>query len=342
MNAVFYVLKRFVNYVTREKIHRIFFIVLFIVFAGSIAFAHVEKGMNLIEALWWAVVTVTTVGYGDITPSTLAGKIIGVAIMVLGIGLVGILTASLAGFFIEEREMGRKGVRAVEEKGHFLICGWNYRGYGIREELRADAKSSEKPIVLIADMDESPVSDDPLFFFIRGEVNSETLEKAKASSADTAIILADEQLEPYARDAKSILTTLTIKSLYPNLYTCVELADDANIEHCKRAMADEIIVVGELSTNLLVQAALDHGVTELISELVSNRYGNELYMIKIPDELVGKKFIELLEYLKKEYDILCVGVKKQEDGRFISNPPNEYVVKKGDRLVVIASSRPEL
>ncbi len=342
MNAVLYVIKRFITYVTKEKIHRIFFVALLIVILGSIAFAHVEKDMGFIQALWWAVVTVTTVGYGDITPSTLAGKIIGMVVMIFGIGLVGILTASLAGFFIEERELGRKGARAVDQSGHFLICGWNYRGQKIYEELRADVKSAEKPVVLIADLDESPVHDDPLFYFIKGEVNAETLAKARADKADTAIILSDERLEPYARDAKSILTTLTIKSIYPQLYLCVELSDDSNVEHCRRARADEIVVVGELSTNLLVQAALDHGVTELISELVSNRYGNELYMIGVPDEVKGKSFLEVLENLKKKHNILCVGVKEHKNGNFISNPPGDYIVKADDRLVVIASSRPSL
>jgi voltage-gated potassium channel len=59
---------------------------------------------SLPDGLWWAVTTVTTVGYGDMYPRTAAGRGVGVILMLLGISLFGILTANLAAFFVEERE----------------------------------------------------------------------------------------------------------------------------------------------------------------------------------------------------------------------------------------------
>jgi voltage-gated potassium channel len=56
---------------------------------------------NFADALWWAFVTITTVGYGDISPVTGEGRIIAVFLMVLGITLFGVLTAGLAAFFVE-------------------------------------------------------------------------------------------------------------------------------------------------------------------------------------------------------------------------------------------------
>ncbi|MFC1815131.1 hypothetical protein ACFL0M_04135 [Thermodesulfobacteriota bacterium] len=64
-----------------------------------------------------------------------------------------------------------------------------------------------------------------------------------------------------------------------------------NVEHCQRAKSDEIIVVGELSTNLLVQAALEHGITRMISELVCTRYGSDLYKISVPESMRGRHFL---------------------------------------------------
>lgn len=58
---------------------------------------------NFGDALWWAVVTITTVGYGDKVPTSGAGEFVAVALMLTGIGLVGFLTATVASFFVQEQ-----------------------------------------------------------------------------------------------------------------------------------------------------------------------------------------------------------------------------------------------
>ena len=178
--------------------------------------------------------------------------------------------------------------------------------------------------------------------FIRGKVQPKVLEKANLKEAQTVILLSDDDLDTHVRDAKTILDTLTIKSLYPEVYVCVELIESKNIEHCQMAKADEIIVVGELSTNLLVQAALDHGITHVITELVSNRYGNELYKIGPLSSLVGLTFFEVMCELKKNHGILCLAVENRENHKLIANPDAGYRLGPEDELVVIAMSRPQL
>jgi len=64
-----------------------------------------------IDGIWWAVVTATTVGYGDVFPVTPEGRAIGVAVMVLGIALLSVVTASVAAFFVESDDAGLQDVR---------------------------------------------------------------------------------------------------------------------------------------------------------------------------------------------------------------------------------------
>ena len=64
---------------------------------------------NFVDALWWAIETMTTVGYGDIVPVTTAGRAIGVYLMVVGIALFGVLTASVAAYFVGETEEAAQG-----------------------------------------------------------------------------------------------------------------------------------------------------------------------------------------------------------------------------------------
>ncbi|MBA4358451.1 MAG: metal transporter, partial [Desulfovibrio sp.] len=73
------------------------------------------------EALWWSVVTMTTVGYGDIVPATTSGKVIGILVMASGIGLVSTLTGNLASLLVERQAKKRKGLLEVKISGHVII-----------------------------------------------------------------------------------------------------------------------------------------------------------------------------------------------------------------------------
>ncbi|MFQ5542879.1 MAG: potassium channel family protein [Nitrospiria bacterium] len=323
----------------QNKIARLTLLTIFILFFGAVGLSYFENIPSLVDAIWWSFVTITTVGYGDVTPTTLGGRITGVIVMVFGIGILGMFTATVASIFVEGKLSEGKGKKGVKVKGHFLICGWNYKVAEIVEEMRADRKAKDKSIVLIADLAEKPL-DDPYTFFISGEVNVETLKKANLSEASAVLITSDDQLDSYARDAKVVFNTLTIRTVREDIYICAEISDAKNMKHCKMAGANEIIVIGELSSNLLVQAALDHGITQIISELVSNRFGNGLYKIKPPEHLVGKTFIEVLSILKDEKNAIPVAIASNGSDRLLSNPPREYTIQSDDVLVIISEGRP--
>lgn len=97
--------KRFLH--TNGLIYILFFTLIIILF-GAVGIYFTEKNItvdSLPDAVWWSFVTATTVGYGDISPSTAIGRIIAVILMLAGIGAIGMLTGTIATYFISKRTM---------------------------------------------------------------------------------------------------------------------------------------------------------------------------------------------------------------------------------------------
>ncbi len=224
---------------------------------------------------------------------------------------------------------------------HIIVCEWNSRSQRVLSELRLDPETTQTPIVLIAELDQKPVDDDELFF-VNGAVNDDTLTRANLIDAQTVIILGDDRLEPNARDAKVVLATLTVESMNSNVYTIVELVSDANARHCQRAHANEIIVGNDLSSGLVARAALDHGVTRMVSQLLSTSYGDEIYKIPVPTDMVGRAFLDALTRMKEQHNCIVIAVEHSGGGDLSSNPPADFKLERGDYLIVIAAERPQI
>jgi voltage-gated potassium channel len=91
---------------SRRKFHYVVLVAFATVLLGAIGIYVVEDGVNPAihtfgDALWWGMVTVTTVGYGDVSPVTLEGRLIAIVLMLTGIGVIGVFTATVASFFVE-------------------------------------------------------------------------------------------------------------------------------------------------------------------------------------------------------------------------------------------------
>ncbi len=332
-------LKKIVTVLKRENLLTLLLFIVFIVFISSLAITYFEPDISFVSGIWWSIVTLTTVGYGDISPSSAGGRTVAAIIMFFGIGLLGMLSANLATIMISNRIRENKGMGTTDLTEHVILCEWNHRSRSVLKEIRADIKTKKTPVVLIADIAEKP-TDDPLLFFINGPANEETLEKANLKEAATVVVLGDDSIDPTSRDAKVVLTTLTIETINPDAYTVVEIVDKVNEQHCQRANADEIIVGSELSSHLLATAAMDHGMSTIVSELISSRYGNDLFSIPSPKNYIGKKFMDVLIGMKKEHQATVLGIQKGKGGEVMTNPAQDYLLTEGDLLVLMAKKRP--
>ena len=331
-------LRRLIRFMHQEHIFQLLMLITVIVLISGFGLTLFEPGMSLINGIWWSIVTLTTVGYGDISPVTTGGRAIAIIIMFFGIGLLGMLSANLASLLITRRIKENKGMCGADVVDHIIVCEWNHRARAVIKELRADPHTSGSPLVLIADIEEKPLDDDNLVF-IKGSVSEETLTRANIDKAKSVVVLGDDRLEAGNRDAKVVLATLTIESMNSSVYTVVELVDKANEQYCKRAHADEIIIGSELSSHLIASASIDHGISRIISELLSTRYGNEIFSMKAPPSLHGLDCLQAMITLKKEHDAILLGIQKGRGGEFITNPGAGLTISADDYLVVISRDR---
>lgn len=326
-------IERLVRFLRRENLHRVFVSLFGLTVLAALALWLLEPGTPLRDWIWWSVVTVTTVGYGDVAPSSTGGRLIGVVLMLFGIGVLSLFTATIAGYFVEVKLKKERGMGALLLKDHIIICEWNHRAEAIHSELRSDARSAKVPIVLLAVIDAKPIDDD-LLHFIHGEVTEDNLGRANIETARTVIILGDEKLDPGARDAKVVLSTLTVEALNPETHTLVEVVREENARHCRRAHADEIIVVNQFSSRLIASAAVDHGISKVMSELLSATYGNDLRRVPVPPALAGCSFLEVFTEMKRSNSSIVLAV--QSDGIVATNPALDSRVEPADHLIVIA------
>ncbi len=325
----------------KENLSLVLLLITVIVLVSSGIISLIEPDFTFTDALWWSIVTLTTVGYGDLTPKTIGGRSIAILIMILGIGLLTTasitISATVASILIDRKIKEEQGMNSYHFENHIIFCEWNYRARSILLQFRGTQTTKNTPIVLIAEMERRPIEDKGLFF-IRGTVNDETLKRANIDQARTVIILGDDRLESGARDAKVVLSTLTVESLNPGVYTIVELSDERYLQHCQRANADEIIVSSELSAMLISQSALNHGISKLFNELLSPSIGNHTYTIPLPSELLGKTFLDALSFLKTSHQAIVIAVQNHQ-GQIICNPDSNYYLQEKDQLILITSPK---
>ena len=79
------------------------FITALLIMVGGVLI-HFAEGMSLSDGIWWAFVTATTVGYGDISPSTFYGRTIAMILMLVGIGLIGTVTSTITSYFLRQKQ----------------------------------------------------------------------------------------------------------------------------------------------------------------------------------------------------------------------------------------------
>ncbi len=306
----------------RERFFQILVITVCVIFlcaAGVLFFEGLRKDSNIYslwDGIWWAVVTMTTVGYGDKYPVSLGGRVVGLVLICSGVGLMSLFTATIASLFVERKIKEGKGLESITEKDHIVICGWNQHTEEVLRGLTTHSTVKDRTVVMINELSVDEVDSLKLKYgkyslkFLRGNyVHEEVLLRANITKAKFALIMADTS-GTHAKDRldeRTTLAALAIKSLAPSIKTIAELLDSENKPHLKRANVDEIIVRGEHIGSLLASAINSPGIPRLFSNILSLGDSNKLWRAEIPRQFIGSTFGVLSRYYRDKQQAILIG-----------------------------------
>jgi voltage-gated potassium channel len=291
---------------------------------------------NLSDALWWSLTTLSTVGYGDISPTTAGGRLVGMVTMVLGVGLLGGLAATMATILLDARDLGRKGLRSYKMQDHLLILGWSSRASAALDDFFHDPRYFSMKAVVVADLERTP-SEDPRVLFVRGNPGRrEVLERASASRAALAMVFPVSASDPRS-DFQTALTVLTLRKINPGVRIAAELVSSENHDYLTEVGCDAVIDVSAFGSMLLVRCLQDLGTLEVVEDLLTNKGGSELYRVPVPKKFLGKTF---LEYAHRMLDENCsvIGLDRNDSREL--NPDGSTPLIEGDYVLVVAREPP--
>jgi len=314
---------------------------------------------TLFDAVWYTIVTITTVGYGDITPLSLSGRLSAMILLIVGVALFGVLSGKFASFILDrQRKKDRGLIKMTNMKNHFLICGWKPGFDKILEGvLEANPEISADKIVILNDAHSSEISAIQMneklknINFLRGDfTDEETLLKAQIKKAERALILADRSADysTLETDSRTVLGVITIKNLNPRVYCVAEIIETKFEKHLSLAHCDEIIMTSDYEQNLLVQASSGQGMSHILRALATENDSSGLALQDIPSKFTGATYGEYRKSLQTD-DIL-IGILENTGNFYIrrnealaeaqKNPNMEKIVANLKKVKTLKSNIP--
>jgi len=318
------------------ELYTLLFLLIFITVTAGIAIYVFEQNQNkdiktIFDALYWALITISTVGYGDISPVTPEGRVVSMLIIVSGIAMISFVTSVIVSSFSEKLDELKENriIEEVNKKEEFMIiCGY---GQMTRMFLKYYASEYDKRYIVI-------------------EKNKERVEEAlregyravheDASRHDvikrfnlqysniTLLALAGD-------DIANIYITLNAKSLSRKIRVIARANSDKIIKKYQLAGADSIIRPNTIADRMLFTAITQPVMYKAIYAILTGRNMALLDEIDVNQSplLVGQKIGDLNF---KQHRLICIGLEHAgEEGEFVFNPSAEIVLESGDVLLVM-------
>ncbi|OLS40493.1 TrkA family potassium uptake protein [Bacillus sp. MRMR6] len=241
------------------------------------------------QAIWWMLTTMTTVGYGDVSPVTVAGRTWAMLVVyTLGIGLFGFVIGMIVDAVTKYKRAKEEGKLSYKGENHFVIMGWTAKSKNtIKELILADSITD---IVLIDDKEKTPYEHERFHYIQGSPTDVETLRKARIEKSKAVLLFAEDGISnPDLADGKTLLTASSIErydeGTEQNIYTIAEILNEKHVENFKHVKIDEFILSNGSVSNLMAKSAQTKGASHLFTQLLSRQdEGSDLWEVDVKKE----------------------------------------------------------
>src|SRR5437867_5810268 len=293
-----------------------------IALAGALGFGtfgfHLIEGWTLADSLYVTVQTLTTVGYGDMTPRDGRGRVFAVIVMMIGAGGVALAVSTIVQFIVQSELLLTFGQRRLTRKmsqlhDHFIICGSGRVGsHLVRDILRAN----ETFVVIEKDQQRAAeFSRRGLNVLVNDATLEETLRDAGVERArGLAACLPD--------DADNVYVVLTARDLNPHLRIVARAAEEQAEAKLLRAGANHVIAPTIIGGHRMAIALTKPAVSEFMDSITANELGLGFEQVEVDasSELVGNELRS--SRIRSDLDVVIVSIRRQ-DGQIIFNPAGD-------------------
>jgi len=317
----------------RFELLTLLFLLVFIVVTAGIAIyvfeTHVNPKINtLFDAIYWALVTISTVGYGDIAPVTTEGRVVSGIIIVSGIAMISFVTSVIVSAFsikLEELKENRLIHDLNKEDAFLIICG-----YG--QMTKMFLRQKDYPLEYII-LDKSPerVATARKDGFNAIEEDASRYEVLRRFNTQYARVTLATLLNS---DVENIYITLNAKSVDPSIKVIARISDRKMAGKYKLAGADHLLMPDEVAARMLLMAIEQPAMQEAIVHLLTGRSKAKL------DEIIVHEHdpyccasLEAIDFGR--HKLLFVGIYRASNGEFLFNPAKELVLEAGDVMLVV-------
>jgi voltage-gated potassium channel len=327
---------------------RIVALLLAILCYGASGFLYFElpakPDLGWLDAFWWSLVTITTIGYGDYFPSSTGGRfLVAAPVMLFGIGLLGYVLSLAASALVEAKTRALRGLGSMKLRQHLVVVNFPTlsKVAAVIDELRhANALGPDVPIVLIdADLEELPAElERRHVHFVRGApARDDTLERAAVEQATWVVVLAKRPGNSES-DHENLAVILAIETLHRSAKTVVECVDESSVGLFHKAGCDSVVCASRFDVHLLGSELVHSGTQAVIDELLDTLTGEQLFFT--PFEGSEPTTFERLATRCQKLEHIAIGIRDGKQAKL--RPSNAHPVNPGDAVISIGAKRIKL